>query len=102
MFRRHYDDTSDNIVNITGFQKLIGKLIYLTMTRLDICYVVPTLSKHMQKPCKSHLNVAFRLLRYIQNCTRKCVLFSKTNSFDLMGFVDADWAKCFSTRRSST
>lgn len=34
------DNNDDLLVNITEFQKLIGKLIYLTITGSDISYSV--------------------------------------------------------------
>ncbi|GJZ92855.1 zinc finger, CCHC-type containing protein, partial [Tanacetum coccineum] len=55
--------TSDPVINrITKYQKLIGKLIYLTDTKPDISYVVHYLSQFMHKPLKSHLKV----LRYLK------------------------------------
>nr|KAJ0191767.1 hypothetical protein LSAT_V11C800422600 [Lactuca sativa] len=86
--------------NKTEFQKQIGKLIYLTITRLDISYAVQVLSQYMHKPRKSHLNLAFRLLRYLKNSPGKGVALSKSSVFELKGYVDADWAKCLDTRRS--
>ncbi|XP_023742003.1 secreted RxLR effector protein 161-like [Lactuca sativa] len=100
VFSRDCDDNSDLIRNITELQKLLGKLIYLTVTRPDNSYAVQVLSQFMHKPRKSHLNVAFRLLRYLKECPGKGVVFSKSNNFDIIGYVDADWAKCLSTRRS--
>ncbi|GJT82046.1 ribonuclease H-like domain-containing protein [Tanacetum coccineum] len=41
--------------NITDYQKLMGKLIYLTNTRPDISYTVHCLSQFMHSPLKSHL-----------------------------------------------
>lgn len=40
--------------DVAGYQKMIGKLIYLTITRLDICFVMQMLSQFMQKPKQSH------------------------------------------------
>lgn len=102
VFNHDCDDNSNYNVNITKFQKLMGKFIYLTVTRSYISYVVQVLSQYMHKPHKSHLNVAFRLLQYLKDCPRKGVLFSKSNSFNLVGYVDVDWAKCLSTRMSIT
>ncbi|XP_023771562.1 uncharacterized mitochondrial protein AtMg00810-like [Lactuca sativa] len=95
-------DKSDCVVNITEFQKLIGKLIYLTKTRPDISYAVHILSQYMHKPHKSHLKVAFRLLRYLKNCPGKGVHITKDNSLNITAYVDADWAKCLFSRRSVT
>lgn len=47
------DDNKDPCLeNITEFQKLVGKLIYLTITRPDISYYVQILSQFMHKPHK--------------------------------------------------
>ncbi|GJZ98771.1 ribonuclease H-like domain-containing protein [Tanacetum coccineum] len=54
--------------NITDYQKLKGKLIYLTNTRLDISYVVHYLSQFMHSPLKSQLKIAFKILRYLKSC----------------------------------
>nr|GEZ93146.1 ribonuclease H-like domain-containing protein [Tanacetum cinerariifolium] len=44
--------------NITEYQRLIGKLIYLTHTRPDISYSVNCLSQFMHKPLRSHIKIA--------------------------------------------
>ena len=36
------------------YQRLVGKMLYLTMTRLDIAYSVQKLSQFLQNPKKSH------------------------------------------------
>lgn len=44
------------------YQKLVGKLFYLSHTRLDICYVVSFVSQFMYDPTNKHLQVALRIL----------------------------------------
>ncbi|KAJ0621525.1 putative RNA-directed DNA polymerase [Helianthus annuus] len=88
------------LTDITGYQRLIGKLIYLSHTRPDICYSVQYLSQFMHKPTNSHLQIALRLLRYLKKNPGKGILISKGNTFDLKGFVDSDWGKCLVSRRS--
>nr|GEV50397.1 ribonuclease H-like domain-containing protein [Tanacetum cinerariifolium] len=62
----HVETDDDHLLdNIGNYQKLVGKLIYLTNTRLDISYVVHCLSQHMYAPLVSHLNDALRVLRYL-------------------------------------
>ncbi|KAK2969738.1 hypothetical protein RJ640_015882 [Escallonia rubra] len=36
------------------YQRLIGRLVYLTITSPDICYAVHALSQFMQSPCSQH------------------------------------------------
>ncbi|KAJ0909110.1 putative RNA-directed DNA polymerase [Helianthus annuus] len=88
--------------NITCFQKLIGKLIYLSLTRPDISYTVQFLSQFMHKPTEVHLSLALRLLRYLKQSPGKGLSFKKGLNLDLLGYADADWAKCLSTRKSVT
>ncbi|KAL4591657.1 hypothetical protein LXL04_004627 [Taraxacum kok-saghyz] len=98
---RNVNEVTDYLLeNITNFQKLIGKLIYLTITRPDISYAIHVLSRYMHKPRKSYLDISLRLLRYLKNSPGKGVKFVKSESLKLEGFSDGDWAKCQVTRRS--
>ncbi|GJX92245.1 retrotransposon protein, putative, ty1-copia subclass [Tanacetum coccineum] len=51
---------------ITSYQRLVGKLIYLTITRPDIAYSVPCLSQYMHAPLQSHMDLGLRVLRYLK------------------------------------
>ena len=44
----------DLLHDTTKCRKLVGRLIYLTITRLDIVYSVRSLSQFMQEPRKTH------------------------------------------------
>ncbi|GJT35936.1 putative RNA-directed DNA polymerase [Tanacetum coccineum] len=90
------------IDNITEYQKLIDKLIYLTHTRRDIAYSVHCLSQFMHKPLKSHLKIALKVLRYLKSAPGKGIHVIKNNVTSLDVYVDADWAKCVVTRKSVT
>lgn len=48
--------------DITGYQRLVGKLLYATITRPDISYVVHS----MQQPKKSHLEAPNTVIRYLK------------------------------------
>ncbi|GJX13713.1 ribonuclease H-like domain-containing protein, partial [Tanacetum coccineum] len=88
--------------NITEYQKLIGKLIYLTHTRPDISYYVHCLSQFMHKPLRSHLKIALKVLRYLKGNPGRGVHIVKQPKTSLEAFVDADWAKCLVTKKSVT
>ncbi|GKA03003.1 ribonuclease H-like domain-containing protein [Tanacetum coccineum] len=53
--------------NMTEYQKIVGKLIYLSITRPDISYVAHCLSQNMHAPLQSHFTIALRALRYLKN-----------------------------------
>ncbi|GKE45587.1 hypothetical protein Tco_1472871 [Tanacetum coccineum] len=93
------------LTNITGFQKLAGKLIYLTHTRPDISYTVQCLSQRMHAPLKFNLQDALKVLRYLKGSPSKGMKYSSyiqndSSSGKVIGFTDADWAKCLVTRKS--
>ena len=57
------DDATSKIVDATLYKQMIGLLMYLMNTRLDICFVVNTLSLYMVYPRHVHLIVAKHVLR---------------------------------------
>ena len=42
-----YDD-------VKHYRRMVGKLIYLTITRPDVCFAVNQVSQHMQRPKVHH------------------------------------------------
>nr|XP_043614093.1 uncharacterized mitochondrial protein AtMg00810-like [Erigeron canadensis] len=88
--------------NITEYQKLIGKLIYLTLTRPDISNVVQCLSQFMHSPLESHLKWAFRILRYLNGAPGKGIHIKQSDTLTLRAYVDSDWGRCLNSKRSVT
>ncbi|CAM8960842.1 unnamed protein product [Rhodiola kirilowii] len=83
--------TSPSITDPTMYRKLVGKLIYLTITRPDLAFAVHTLSQFMATPAEDHLKAAHRLLRYIKLAPAQGILFSATSDLKLTGYCDANW-----------
>nr|GEV73110.1 ribonuclease H-like domain-containing protein [Tanacetum cinerariifolium] len=98
----HKESDGDKYLrNMTSNQKFEGKLIYLTMTRPDISYVVHFLSQKMHAPLQSYFYVGLRVLKYLKLATESGIGFSKSsNGFKVIAFSDFDWANCLMTRRS--
>lgn len=84
------------------YQTLIGKLIYLTITRPDISYSVHLLSKFMHNPTSIHYNSALRVLRYLSGTRHQGILLAAKTSAKLTAYCDSDWAGCPNTRRSTS
>ena len=59
------------------YQRLVGRLMYLTHTRPDLAYALSVVSQYMHNPGEQHMNVIIRILRYLKNAPRKGILFPK-------------------------
>lgn len=92
----------DELPDPTVYQRLVGKLIYLTITRPDICFSVQLLSQYMHQPTATHLQAAKRLLRYLIGTTSQGILLASSSSAQLTAYCDSDWATCPVTRRSTS
>ena len=65
-----FEDTSQ-------YSRPVGKLIYLTVMKSDIAYVVGLISQFMHKPRKIHWKAALRILPYIKRSPSNRVLYKK-------------------------
>lgn len=88
--------------NPSQYRRLVGRLIYLTITRPELCYSVHILSQFMHDPQLPHWDAAVRVVRYLKSSPAHGILFRSTASLSLRGYCDADWAACPLTRRSLT
>ncbi|GJX00167.1 ribonuclease H-like domain-containing protein [Tanacetum coccineum] len=87
----HEESDNDKFLsNMSEYQKIVGKLIYMSITKPDISYVVHYLSQHMHAPLQSHFIAALRVLRYLKNAPCIRVQFYKGKSLSLHAYSDAD------------
>ena len=84
------------------YQRLVGKLIYLSHTCPDVAYAVSVVSQFMHQPSKDHMEAVTRILRYLKSSPRKGLMFSKNNHLRVNGYTDADWAGNTIDRRSTS
>ena len=72
------------------YQRMVGKLIYLSHTRPDIAYAVGIVSRFMHNPQIQHMTVVMRILRCLKGISNRGVLFRKNDHLDLAAYADAD------------
>nr|XP_016479962.1 PREDICTED: uncharacterized mitochondrial protein AtMg00810-like [Nicotiana tabacum] len=74
------DTTVDSSTDQHAYQRLIGKLLCLTMSRLDISYGVQTLSQYLHQPKKSYMDAAMRIVKYAKKEPGRGILLSSNKS----------------------
>ncbi|CAM8970229.1 unnamed protein product [Rhodiola kirilowii] len=94
--------TAPKLDDPTAYRQLVGKLLYLNVTRPDIAFSVHILSQFLAAPTEDHLQAAHRVLRYIKLAPAQGLLYPARAALTLEGFCDADWAACPVSRRSTT
>ena len=84
------------------YQRLVGRLIYLAHTGLDIAYPVYVISQFMHDPRELHLQAAYRVLYYLKTHLGKEILFKKTSNIALEIYTDVDFARSLLDMQSTT
>ncbi|KAL0337694.1 UNVERIFIED_CONTAM: putative mitochondrial protein [Sesamum calycinum] len=64
--KQRMNDDDNYLEDKTKYRRLVGKLIYLTVTRPDISFAFGLVSHFMDKPRLVHWEVALRILKYIK------------------------------------
>ena len=71
-------DHDPSLADPTDQERLVERLLYLTTTRPNISFAVQCLNKIMHSPKNSHMDVAFRLVRYLKSTLGLGTLMSST------------------------
>ncbi|XP_058185841.1 uncharacterized mitochondrial protein AtMg00810-like [Rhododendron vialii] len=86
----------------TEYRELVGCLVYLTVTQLDISYAVHIVSQFVSAPRTTHWAALLRILRYLRGTLHQCLLISSTSSLTLHAYADVDWAGDVNDRKSTS
>ena len=90
------------LTDATRYQRMVGKLIFLTHTRIDIAYAVSVVSRFIQRPQEPHAQAVKHLYRYLKGTINFAMLYRRGEESNLRGFTDADWAADAHDRKSTT
>ena len=96
------DKEQEEPVDKERYQRLVGKLIYLSHTRPDIAFAVSVASQYMSDPRKKHMDAAYRILRYLKGTPGKGLFFRKQERRTIEVYTDASWGGTHPDRRSTS
>ncbi|XP_019093211.1 PREDICTED: uncharacterized protein LOC109129430 [Camelina sativa] len=94
--------TSPLLQQPAQYRRLIGRLIYLAVTRPDLAYCVHFLAQFMQHPREDHWEAALCVVRYLKNNPGQGIFLRSDTPSQLTGWCDSDYSSCPLTRRSVT
>ncbi|XP_060177961.1 uncharacterized mitochondrial protein AtMg00810-like [Lycium barbarum] len=86
----------------SSYQRLMGRLLYLTMNRPNLSFTVQVLGQYMHCSKISHTEAALRVVRYVKEAPGLGLLMPAENTTKLLAYCDSDWGACLETKRSVT
>ncbi|GKF35707.1 hypothetical protein Tco_0112465 [Tanacetum coccineum] len=113
-------DENGEEVDVHLYRSMIGSLMYLTSSRLDIMFVVcacaryqvnPKVShlhdvkrifRYQVNPKVSHLHAVKRIFRYLKGQPKLGLWYKKYPPFNLVVYTDSDYAGASLDRKSTT
>ncbi|GJS61072.1 retrovirus-related pol polyprotein from transposon TNT 1-94 [Tanacetum coccineum] len=95
------EDTQGKAVDPKHYRGMVGTLMYLTSSRLDLVYAVCMCARYQARPTEKHLHAIKRIFRYLRGIVNRGVWHSKDYAIALTTFADTDHASCHDTRRST-
>ena len=69
------------------YRRLIGRLLYLTLTRPDISNSVSCLSQFKSEPCLPYLHVAHKILQYLKGTPSQGLFFPSNTTLQFKRFL---------------
>lgn len=95
-------NSEDEPVDKGRYQRLVGRLIYLSYTRPDIAFAISSVSRFMHSPSNTHLQAVYRILKYLKGTPERGLLFKKNSEKGIQVYTDADWAGSADDRKSTS
>ncbi|GJY70137.1 hypothetical protein Tco_0473119 [Tanacetum coccineum] len=96
------EDPSGTPVDLTRYKGMVGSLMYLKASRLDLEFVVCMCARYQAKPTEKHLTMVKRVFRYLKGTINIGMWYLNDIGFNLIAFADADHAGCQDSRRSTS
>jgi hypothetical protein len=95
------DDDSPS-VDQSSYRSMIGSLLYIIASRLDIMHVFGMVGRYQDACKQSHLLAVKRIFRYLKGTMNYGLWYPRNQNFQLSIYSDADWDNCVDERKSTS
>nr|GEZ43511.1 retrovirus-related Pol polyprotein from transposon TNT 1-94 [Tanacetum cinerariifolium] len=89
-------------VDATKYRSMIGALMYLMSSRPDIVHATCVCARYQAHPTEKHPKEVKRIFCYLLGTVNMGLWYTKDSGFELTGFLDADYAGCKDTFKSTS
>nr|GEU54352.1 hypothetical protein [Tanacetum cinerariifolium] len=95
-------DEDGEEVDVHIYRSMIGLMMYLTSSRPNIMFVVCACAKYQVNHKVSHFHTVKMIFRYLKGQPKLGLWYPKDSPFDLMAYIDSDYAGASLDRKSTT
>nr|GEZ66231.1 uncharacterized mitochondrial protein AtMg00810-like [Tanacetum cinerariifolium] len=95
-------DGTGKDVDLYFYISMIGSLMSLTASRLDIMFAICACAMHQVTPKECHLYAVKRFFRYLKGHPKLGLWYPKESLFDLVAYSDSDYGGATQDRKSTT
>nr|GFC82191.1 uncharacterized mitochondrial protein AtMg00810-like [Tanacetum cinerariifolium] len=95
-------DLDGEDVDVLTYRSMIGSLMYLTSSRLDLMIVVCACACFQVTPKASYLHAVKRIFRYLKGKPYLGLWYPKDSPFNLVAYSDRDYAGASLDKKSTT
>nr|GEV91299.1 hypothetical protein [Tanacetum cinerariifolium] len=95
-------DTDGQDVDVHTYRSMIGSLMYITSSRLDIMFAVCACARFQVTPKASHLHAIKRIFRYLKGKPHLGLWYPKDSPLNLVAYSDSNYAGASLDRKSTT
>ena len=81
---------------------MIGGLLYLTHTRLDIENAVGIIARFQANPKEAHFAIIKRIFSFLKGTLEFGLWYDRYNDFTLYAYTDVNWAGSMDDKKSTS
>ncbi|GKF79157.1 hypothetical protein Tco_0234725, partial [Tanacetum coccineum] len=82
------EDTQGKVIDPTHYHGMIGTLMYLTASRLDLTFAVCMCARYQAKPTEKHLHAVKRIFKCLRRTVNWGLWYPKNSSIALTAYAD--------------